>query len=159
MMKSQMTYPTADEEQRMLHMLAERGSDTPDFRHPEHDDTISIADVEFLRSASRRVHISDSIVDYAVDLVATSRGAGKHPIQGLSSLVRLGASPRASIALVRIAQANALIAGRDYVIPEDVKLFAHEVLRHRILLTFEALADDVSSDQVIDSMLQAVPVP
>jgi MoxR-like ATPase len=60
---------------------------------------------------------------------------------------------------VRIAQANALIAGRDYVIPEDVKLFAHEVLRHRILLTFEALADDVSSDQVIDSMLQAVPVP
>jgi MoxR-like ATPase len=77
----------------------------------------------------------------------------------LSSLVRLGASPRASIALVRIAQANALIAGRDYVIPEDVKLFAHEVLRHRILLTFEALADDVSSDQVIDSMLQAVPVP
>ncbi|MCH4175750.1 MAG: MoxR family ATPase [Bifidobacterium sp.] len=159
MMKSQMTYPTADEEQRMLHLLAERGSDTPEYQRLGQDDIISIADVEFLRSASRRVHISDSIVEYAVDLVATSRGAGKHPIQGLSSLVRLGASPRASIALVRIAQANALIAGRDYVIPEDVKLFAHEVLRHRILLTFEALADDVSSDQVIDSMLQAVPVP
>ncbi|MFT8650273.1 MAG: MoxR family ATPase [Bifidobacterium psychraerophilum] len=159
MMKAQMTYPTSEEEERMLHMLAKRGSDTPDLKQLGQEDVISITDVEFLREASRRVHISDSIVEYAVDLVATSRGAGKHPIQGLASLVRLGASPRASIALVRIAQANALIAGRDYVIPEDVKLFAHEVLRHRILLTFEALADDVSSDQVIDSMLQAVPVP
>lgn len=107
----------------------------------------------------RRVHVSDAIMKYAVDITATSRGAGTKPVQGLSTLVRLGASPRASIALTRIGQANALMQGRDYVIPEDVKAFTHEVLRHRILLTFEALADGVTSDQVVDSIVQAVPVP
>lgn len=158
MMKAVMTYPTADEERRMLAMLTRRGSDVVD---PDAlgRDVLSIADVEFLRGAARRVHVSDAIMRYAVDLAATSRGAGSHPLQGLSALVRLGASPRASIALVRIGQANALLSGRDYVIPEDVKAFVHEVLRHRIVLTFEALADGVSTDQVVDSIVQAVPVP
>ena len=96
---------------------------------------------------------------YAVDIVATSRGAGTHPIADLSAKVRLGASPRASIALIRVGQAAALLAGRDYVIPEDVRMFAHEILRHRILLTFEALADGVTSDQVVDSVVATVPVP
>ena len=95
-------------------------------------------------------------MQYAVNIAATSRGAGTKPVQGLSSLVRLGASPRASIALVRIGQANALLQGRDYVIPEDVKAFAHEVLRHRILMTFEALADGVTSDQVVDAVLHYI---
>ena len=158
MMKAVLTYPTAQEEQRMLAMLTRRGSDTVD-QHALTGDTVSISDVEFLRSAARRVHVSDAIMQYAVDIAATSRGAGTKPVQGLSSLVRLGASPRASIALVRIGQANALLQGRDYVIAEDVKAFAHEVLRHRILMTFEALADGVTSDQVVDSIVQAVPVP
>ncbi len=158
MMKAVLTYPTAQEEQRMLAMLTRRGSDTVD-QHALTGDTVSISDVEFLRSAARRVHVSDAIMQYAVNIAATSRGAGTKPVQGLSSLVRLGASPRASIALVRIGQTNALLQGRDYVIPEDVKAFAHEVLRHRILMTFEALADGVTSDQVVDSIVQAVPVP
>lgn len=158
MMKAVLTYPTAQEEQRMLAMLTRRGSDTVD-QHALTGDTVSISDVEFLRSAARRVHVSDAIMQYAVNIAATSRGAGTKPVQGLSSLVRLGASPRASIALVRIGQVNALLQGRDYVIPEDVKAFAHEVLRHRILMTFEALADGVTSDQVVDSIVQAVPVP
>lgn len=158
MMKAVMTYPTAQEEQRMLSMLTRRGSDTFDSRVLT-GDVVSISDVEFLRSAARRVHVSDAIMKYAVDIAATSRGAGTKPVQGLSTLVRLGASPRASIALIRIGQANALMQERDYVIPEDVKTFAHEVLRHRILLTFEALADGITSDQVVDSIVQAVPVP
>ena len=158
MMKAVMTYPTAQEEQRMLSMLTHRGSDTFDSRVLT-GDVVSISDVEFLRSAARRVHVSDAIMKYAVDIAATSRGAGTKPVQGLSTLVRLGASPRASIALIRIGQANALMQGLDYVIPEDVKTFAHEVLRHRILLTFEALADGITSDQVVDSIVQAVPVP
>lgn len=158
MMKAVMTYPSAQEEQRMLAMLTSRGSDTFDPRAIT-SEVISISDAEFLRSCARRVHVSDAIMQYAVDIAATSRGAGSHPVQGLSSLVRLGASPRASIALTRIGQANALLQGRDYVVPEDVKAFAHEVLRHRIILTFEALADGVNSDQVVDSIVQAVPVP
>ena len=144
MMKAVMTYPSADEERRMLALLTQRGSDVVDVNALSHD-VLSIADVEFLR--------------YAVDLAATTRGAGSHPLQGLDSLVRLGASPRASIALIRIGQAYALLSGRDYVVPEDIKAFVHEVMRHRIMLTFEALADGVSTDQVIDSVVKAVPVP
>ncbi len=130
----------------MLAMLTRRGSDMigPDTITGER---ISVSDVDFLRKAARRVHVSDAIIRYAVDITATSRGAGSRPIKGLSSLVRLGASPRATIALTRIGQAKALLSGRDYVVPEDLKAFAHEVLRHRIMLTFEALADGVVSDR------------
>ncbi|KAB8287854.1 ATPase AAA [Bifidobacterium ramosum] len=158
MMKAVMTYPSADEEARMLAMLTRRGSDTLDTTALGAD-VISIRDVEFLRAAAKRVHVSDAIMRYAVDIAATSRGAGSRPVKGLAQLVRLGASPRASIALMRIGQANALLAGRDYVVPEDVKAFAFEVLRHRIILTFEALADGVTADQVVDSIVKAVPVP
>ena len=158
MMKAVMTYPTAEQEARMLAMLTRRGSDMigPDTITGER---ISIGDVEFLRQAARRVHVSDAIMRYAVDIAATSRGAGTRPIKGLASLVRLGASPRATIALTRIGQANALLSGRDYVVPEDIKAFAHEVLRHRIILTFEALADGVAADQIVDSIVETVPVP
>ena len=158
MMKAVMTYPSPDEEARMLAMLTRRGSDMigPDTIT---GGRISVSDVDFLRKAARRVHVSDAIMRYAVDITATSRGAGSRPIKGLSSLVRLGASPRATIALTRIGQAKALLSGRDYVVPEDLKAFAHEVLRHRIMLTFEALADGVVSDQIVDKIVETVPVP
>lgn len=158
MMKAVMTYPSADEESRMLAMLTRRGSDVFDPKTLS-SEPISIHDVEFLRASARRVHVSDAIMKYAVDLAATSRGAGSRPLQGLSTLVRLGASPRASIAFVRAGQAGALLAGRDYVIPEDIKSYAHEVLRHRIILTFEALADGVTSDQIVDRIVETVRVP
>lgn len=158
MMKAVMTYPTADEERRMLALLTRRGSDVVDVNALGHD-VLSISDVEFLRASARRVHVADAVMRYAVDLAATTRGAGPHPLQGLDALVRLGASPRASIALVRIGQAYALLSGRDYVVPEDIKAFIHEVMRHRIILTFEALADGVATDQIIDSVVKAVPVP
>ncbi|NEG69375.1 AAA family ATPase [Bifidobacterium choloepi] len=158
MMKAVMTYPTSDQEVDMLKLLTRRGSDVVDPTQVG-DDVVSVHDVDFLIRSAHRVHVSDAIMKYAVDLAKTSRGAGPNPIQGLSTLVRLGASPRASIAFVRIGQAAALMAGRDYVIPEDLKGFAHEILRHRILLTFEALADGVTTDQVVDSIVKVVPVP
>ncbi|MDF7663663.1 MoxR family ATPase [Bifidobacterium sp. ESL0763] len=158
MMKAVMTYPNTDEEQRMLALLAKRGTDVADPALMGQD-VLSIADVEFMRAEARRVHVSSAIMNYVVDLVATTRGAGTHPIQGLASRVRLGASPRASIALIRIGQAQALLNGRDYVVPEDIRAFIHEVLRHRILLTFEAQADGASTDQIIDSIVATVPVP
>ncbi len=158
MMKAIMNYPTADEEKRMLALITRRGSDMLDPLQLQ-GDRLSIRDVEFLRAAAKRVYVSDAIMQYAVDIAATSRGAGSHPVQGLGSLVRLGASPRASIALVRIGQANALLKGHEYVIPEDVKSVVADVLRHRLVLTFEALADGVTADQVIDRIVQAVPVP
>ncbi|PST49127.1 AAA family ATPase [Bifidobacterium callitrichos] len=158
MMKAMMTYPTPDEETRMLALLTRRGSDVFDPSQLTADQ-ITIRDVEFLRASARRVHVSDAIMRYAADVTATSRGAGSHPVASLGSLVRLGASPRASIALIRIGQASALLAGRDYVVPEDLKAHMREILRHRVLLTFEALADGVTADQVVDSIVRAVPVP
>ena len=157
-MKAVMTYPSDTDEVSMLTMLSGQNSDVPS-TGSDPDTSISLQDVAYLRQNARKVHISQAVKEYIVDLVATSRGAGKHPINGLSTLVRLGASPRASIALMRVAQAQALLSGRDYVIPEDIKAYAHDVLRHRILMTFEALADGVASDQVIDSIIETVPVP
>ena len=158
MIKAIMSYPSFNEEVSMLKLLTNRGSDVfnPDSINNQ---KISLQDVTFLRSATRRVHVSEAVMKYAVDIVATSRGEGSHPLKTISSLVRMGASPRASIALIRIGQAQALLAGRDYVIPEDVKKFAHDVLRHRILLTFEALADSITSDQIIDAIVKTVPAP
>lgn len=158
MVKAVMTYPNPDEEVRMLQLLTQRGSDVVD---PSKLNTqrISLQDVVFMRTAARHIHVSEAVMKYVVDLVATSRGEGTHPLPTINSLVRMGASPRASIALIRIAQAHALLSGRDYVIPEDIKSFAHEVLRHRILLTFEALADSITTDQVIDALVKTVPVP
>lgn len=156
MMKAVLTYPTAQEEQRMLAMLTRRGSDTVD-QHALTGDTVSISDVEFLRSAARRVHVSDAIMQYAVNIAATSRGAEPSPSKDFPR--SSGWAPRRArpSRWCAIGQANALLQGRDYVIPEDVKAFAHEVLRHRILMTFEALADGVTSDQVVDSIVQAGP--
>lgn len=156
MLKALMTYPEADQETQMLQLLIRRGTDMP---LADDQDKLTIADVEFLRHSARRVHVAQPILRYAVDLAATSRGGGPKPIPGLSSQVRLGASPRASISLVRIGQAHALLSGRDFVIPEDLKEFAHQVLRHRILLTFEALADGIRSDNIVDTILETVPVP
>lgn len=158
MIKAIMSYPSFNEEVSMLKLLTNRGSDV---FNPEslNNQKISLQDVTFLRSATRRVHVSEAVMKYAVDIVATSRGEGSHPLKTISSLVRMGASPRASIALIRIGQAQALLAGRDYVIPEDIKKFAHDVLRHRILLTFEALADSITSDQIIDAIVKTVPAP
>lgn len=158
MMKAVLTYPTAQEEQRMLAMLTRRGSDTVD-QHALTGDTVSISDVEFLRSAARRVHVSDAIMQYAVNIAATSVALEPSPSKDFPR--SSGWAPRRArpSRWCAIGQANALLQGRDYVIPEDVKAFAHEVLRHRILMTFEALADGVTSDQVVDSIVQAVPVP
>lgn len=158
MIKAIMSYPSFNEEVSMLKLLTNRGSDV---FNPEslNNQKISLQDVTFLRSATRRVHVSEAVMKYAVDIVATSRGEGSHPLKTISSLVRMGASPRAPIALIRIGQAQALLSGRDYVIPEDVKKFAHDVLRHRILLTFEALADSITSDQIIDAIVKTVPAP
>jgi MoxR-like ATPase len=146
LMKAVMSYPTEEEEQQILDLVSSRGKDRSD---PHFAQKIDTSDVKFLRSAAKKVHVSQQVIKYAVDLVETTRGEGSKPIRGLHQLVRLGASPRASIALIRVGQASALMQGRDYVVPEDMKYFASNILRHRILLTFEALADGLTSDERI----------
>ena len=104
------------------------------------------------------MHVSDAIMRYAVDITATVTRCRPRPIKGLSSLVRLGASPRHH-RLDPYRPGEGVAVRRDYVVLRTSKAFAHEVLRHRIMLTFEALADGVVSDQIVDKIVETVPVP
>lgn len=105
-----------------------------------------------------KVHTSEALEHYLVQLVVATRNPGVYSEQ-LSRWLRYGASPRATIALDRCAKAHAWLAGRDYVTPEDIHVIAHDVLRHRILLSFEAEAEGISSDDFIDALLRLVAIP
>lgn len=104
------------------------------------------------------VHTSEALENYLVQLVIATRNPGLYS-EELSRWLRFGASPRATIALDRCSKAHAWLAGRDYVTPEDIHVIAHDVLRHRILLSFEAEAEGVTSDDFIDSLLRLVAIP
>jgi MoxR-like ATPase len=103
------------------------------------------------------MHMSEAVEEYAVQLVLGSRDSSRYS-QTLARRINFGASPRATIALDRCARAHAWLQGRDYVSPEDVQWVAHDVLRHRILVSFEGEAEGVTSDTIIDELLQLVPV-
>jgi MoxR-like ATPase len=105
------------------------------------------------------VYVDPAIVDYAVRLVAATRTPATVGLGQLERYVTYGASPRASIALVLGGRALAFLRGRVYVLPQDVRELALDVLRHRIVLSYEALADDVDPDTIIAAVLRAVSVP
>ena len=115
-------------------------------------------DVLALQLACREIHLEDRLIRYLTDLVHATRYPQEHGLE-LAPYLELGASPRASIALAQGAQAVALIEGRDAATPDDVKAVAHQVLRHRVLTTYYAQAEGVTSDRVIDEILATVKVP
>src|SRR5699024_4998944 len=154
LMKEVLTYPAPDEEVEILDRI-ESGSMTA----PLTADPISIADVKFLESLVTQVYVDTSIKQYIVALINTTRGGGPRPLPNLNQHLRVGASPRGGIALMRIAQAVALQAGRAYVVPDDVKTLRHSVLRHRIVRTYDALANNVAPESLIDAVFAAVPSP
>jgi len=154
LLKEVLDYPAFDEEIEILARL-----DSGVFE--EHDATpaATIADVEFLQEASRRVFVDDTITNYIVSTVYVTRHAEQYISPELAGCIEYGASPRASIAFSRAARALALLNGRDHVIPEDVKALRHVVLRHRIILNFEAIADNIAPETVIDAIFDAVQAP
>ncbi|KRE89836.1 AAA family ATPase [Frateuria sp. Soil773] len=119
---------------------------------------LSPADVFAARDAALAVHVAPALEEYLAQLVLATRDAGRYGSE-LKRWIAWGGSPRATIALDRCARAHAWLAGRDYALPEDVHAIAHEVLRHRVLLSYEAEAEGVRSDQVIDRLLDLVPLP
>jgi MoxR-like ATPase len=116
------------------------------------------ADVFAARDAALEVHMAPALEEYLTQLVLATRDAGRYGPE-LERWIAWGASPRATIALDRCSRAHAWLAGRDYALPEDVHGVVHEVLRHRVLLGYEAEAEGVRSDQVIDRLLDLVPLP
>ena len=121
--------------------------------------TVSIDDVIFLQSVTKRVFLDDSITNYIVSAVYVTRHADQYIGADLAGSIEYGASPRASIAFSKAARALALLNGRDHVIPDDVKALRHVVLRHRIILNFEAIADNIVPETIIDAVFDAVQAP
>ncbi|MBL7495111.1 MoxR family ATPase [Frankia sp. CNm7] len=151
MMKVVVRYPSAPEE----HAIVDRA-----LRPPAPPQAIlSPEDLVAMRARVRDVYVDPGIVDYAVRLVLATRAPATVGLGELERYVTYGASPRASIALVLGARALAYLRGRDYVVPPDLRELATDVLRHRVVLSYEALADDIEPDTVIGGVLRAVPMP
>lgn len=120
---------------------------------------ISTADVIDLQSLVRRVYVDPAIKKYVVSVIRATRGGAQVLGAKLAPYVEIGASPRGTIAFFQAARAMAVLQGRHYVIPEDVRELRYSVLRHRIHLSFEALADRVAPETIIDAVFRAVPTP
>ncbi|MBZ2198728.1 AAA family ATPase [Occultella gossypii] len=154
LMKEVLTYPAPDEEVDILERINSGSMTAPLSAQP-----ISLPDLEFLQSLVEKVYVDTAIKQYIVAIINTTRGGGPRPLPNLSQHVRVGASPRGGIALMRIAQALAVQAGRSYVVPDDVKALRHSILRHRIVRTYDALANNVAPESLIDAVYAAVPSP
>ena len=111
-----------------------------------------------MQEFNSKIYADNIILKYVASIIDATRNPDNYELD-LKNIIEFGASPRASIWLIKAAKANAMINGRGYVIPEDIKEVAHEVLRHRLILTFEAEADEINSDKVIDTILDKIPSP
>jgi MoxR-like ATPase len=152
-------YPEADTETEILRLARERARASgsggvlpaPDTRMP-------VADVFAARAAVLDLHVAPQLERYLVELVLASRDAGRYDVD-LGRRIAWGASPRGSIALERCARARAWLAGRDFVTPEDVRAIAPDVLRHRVLPSYEATAEGWDGDRLVAALLERVPLP
>ena len=111
-----------------------------------------------MQKFNAEIYADNIILEYVASIIDATRNPSKYELD-LENIIEFGASPRASIWLIRASKANAMVNGRGYVTPEDIKQIAHEVLRHRLILTFEAEADEINTDKVIDIILQKISSP
>ncbi len=146
-------YPTPDEEAEIVRRMARTGA------LPAVNAIASRERILAARALVNEVYVDERLVRYVLALVRASRAPREVGLPELAAAIRYGASPRASIALVLAARGNALLAGRGYATPQDVKDVARDVLRHRIILTYEAEADEVAPDELLGRLLDRVEVP
>ncbi|MDR1243811.1 MAG: MoxR family ATPase [Endomicrobium sp.] len=151
MLKLKVSYPTKEEEkiilERMTHTI------------PQITAVLSLADVERIRGLIEQIYVDEKVKSYIVDIVFASRQSEEYGLKELKNYISFGASPRATINLTLAAKVYAFLQGRGYVIPEDIKEIGHDVLRHRVLITYEAEADSVTSDDIITKIFSTVVVP
>ena len=151
LMKVVLGYPSAAEEVEIVNRMGVRA--------PEPKQVISVSDLMALQRAADEVYVDHGVVEYAVRLTLATRDPMTYGLTELKDLVAYGASPRASIGLVKGARALALLRGRGYALPQDVFDLAPDVLRHRLVLSYEALAQGVDEDQILARILSTVPAP
>jgi MoxR-like ATPase len=151
MLKVLVDYPTATEEfvivERMIAGL-EKVHEVMDVEH-----------LRQLQNAVRTIYVDPTLIEYAVRVASATRNLSSVGLENLARYVTYGVSPRASINMVIAAQALALLRGREHVLPEDLRTIAPDVLRHRLVLSYEALSDEVGAEEVIDAVLRRVPLP
>jgi MoxR-like ATPase len=152
MLKVKITYPQADEERKILDMSLDG---TARAIKP----VLQPADVQAMQEVVKMIYIDDQVKQYVLNLARSTRDPAAYGMKSLKPLIEYGASPRASIYLGLGARAVAFLQGRGYVTPQDVKDIAYDVLRHRIILTYEAEAEQMTSEDVIKTILNTVPVP
>jgi len=152
LLKVRIGYPSRDEEKEIVERIAVKGE-------PQIKAVIEPRDIIAARELCKSIYIDAKIKDYIVDLVAATRQPEKYGLADLKGMVRFGASPRASINLTTTARALAFLKRRGFVIPEDIKELAPDILRHRIILSYEAEAEEVTTDDIIQKILAGVEVP
>ncbi len=152
LLKIRISYPTKEEEREIVERIAIAGE-------PRISAVVEPAELVKARELCKSVYIDRKLKDYILDLVFATREPEKYGLAELKPLIRFGASPRASINLTTSVRAMAFLKRRGFVIPEDVKELAADVLRHRVILSYEAEAEEMTTDDVIQKILASVEVP
>jgi MoxR-like ATPase len=154
MFKCLVETPSKADERRIMERFAQGAN------LPEAETVTTPEAIAALRDTLKEVYCDEKVGDYILDIVfATREPENVKGLENLKEQIQVGASPRATLALNKAARANALVNGRAYATPQDVKSVVYDVLRHRILLTYEAEAENITSDKVIDKILSVIPVP
>lgn len=151
LMKIIVGYPTDVEEREIVYRMG--------VAPPRPAAVFTPADLVALQAKADNVFVHNALVDYAVRLVVATRSPREHGLADIAPLIQYGASPRASLGLVRATRALALLRGRDYALPQDVQDVAPDILRHRLVLSYDALADDIPADHIVARVLATVPLP
>jgi len=151
LMKILVDYPTPAEEREIVYRMG--------VSPPSANKVIEAADLVRLQDTASKVFVHHALVDYVVRVVVATRHPKEHGLPDVAGWVSYGASPRASLGLIAAARALALVRGRDYVLPQDVLDVAADVLRHRLVLSYDALADGVPTEHIVKRILQSVPLP
>ena len=156
LMEVKLGYPRPEEEEKILALVRQRRNADSKINSPMF--VVKQAQVFAARSEVFNLHLSEALARYIVDLVAATRDATPYD-QQIATWLRYGASPRGSIALEACARAHAWLQGRNHVRPEDIHAVAHDVLRHRLILSYEAIAEGVTADDIITRLLELLTVP
>lgn len=152
MLKVKVDYPTRSEERLIIDRMT--GASLPTV-----NPVVTPGDILRAREMVRQIYVDDKIKEYVLDLVLTTRQPGTNGLSDLNNLIEFGASPRASIYLIAASRAHAFIKGRGFVTPEDIKQIAPDVLRHRIITSYEAEAENITSDHIVRRILDHTDVP
>jgi MoxR-like ATPase len=152
MMKLKVTYPKKEEEREIINRMSSG-------KKISVQAIISPEDIMRAREVVSKIYVDEKIKDYVLDIVYASRNPQDYNLTDLESLITYGASPRASLSLIQAAKAHAFIRGRGYVTPEDIKAIGKDVLRHRVIPSFEAEAEEMDSEAIVDRIFSEIEVP